>query len=84
MLSFGFWQTWHKILAKLKQTNVSQLFTRLGIVDDSILTEQQVDLAQDKLQQCTGSLPNDKVYKALYSWVFQSSYIKIQINEKSL
>lgn len=46
-----------------------QLFTKMSEFDDYVLTQQQVDLAEKRLQECKGNLGDDLVIKKLYTWV---------------
>lgn len=53
-------QTWQKIWTKMNQKSVNQLHETLITFDDSVLTGEQVDLAEEKLMRCDGSFHGDK------------------------
>lgn len=53
----------------MHQTSEKELFTKMSDFDDYVLTQQQVDLAEKRLQECKGNLSDDLVVKKVYTWV---------------
>ncbi|XP_025111846.1 uncharacterized protein LOC112574784 [Pomacea canaliculata] len=61
---------WQEIWTKLNQTNANQLLEKLTKFDDSVLSGEQLDLAEKTFMGCNGRFHQCDFHKRLYEWCF--------------
>lgn len=62
-------QKWQEIWTKLNQMNANQLLEKLTKFDDSVLSGEQMDLAEKTFRGCNGRFHQCHFHKSLYEWV---------------